>query len=91
MKTSLTMALAAAAMMLGGGIASAHDKTVKPHHPHHAVHATHHKHVASKFSKKHLSLKHTHKHVASKKTNKHLASKHAHKHLASKKIAKKAG
>jgi hypothetical protein len=80
MNVRLTVALAAAAMMLGGGIASAHDKDAK--HQIHAHHVAHHKHVASKVSKKHVASKSTHKHTASKKS---------HKHVASKKTAKKSG
>lgn len=81
MKTTLTVALAAAAMMLGAGVASAHDKNAKGvhHHAHHAHHAAHHKH-ASKHAEKH----------AAKKAHKH-AAKHGHKHIVSKKAVKKAG
>ncbi len=82
MKTTLTVALAAAAMMLGAGVASAHDKTAKGvhhHHAHHAHHAANHKHAA----------KHAKKHAA-KKAHKH-AAKHGHKHVVSKKALKKAG
>ncbi|MBN9289941.1 MAG: hypothetical protein J0H36_02195 [Hyphomicrobium denitrificans] len=82
MKTTLTVALAAAAMMLGAGVASAHDKTAKGvhhHHAHHAHHAANHKHAA----------KHAKKHAA-KKAHKH-AAKHGHKHVVSKKAVKKAG
>lgn len=101
MKTSLTVALAAAAMMLGVGVASAHDKDVKHHSVHHA-HGVHHKHVASKPATKHVALKHTHKqhlaakpthkrHLAGKKTGKHVASKPVSKRVVSKKIMKQAG
>ncbi len=86
MKTTLTVALAAAAMMLGAGVASAHDKTAKGvhhHHAHHAHHTAHHKHAS-----KHAS-KHAEKHAA-KKAHKH-AAKHGHKHIVSKKAVKKAG
>jgi hypothetical protein len=88
MKTRLTVALAAAALMLGAGVANAHDKDGKAVHHAHAHHAAqHHKHLASKSAKKHVA----HKHVAAKKAHKHLTAKHGHKHLVSKKAVKKAG
>ncbi len=78
MKTSLTLALAAVAMMVGGGVASASEKVVK-HHAHHQVHATQHKTV-----KHYAAKKHTTKHIASKPSHKHFAAKkHTLKHVAS--------
>jgi hypothetical protein len=67
MKTSMTIALAAAAMMLGAGVASAANTDAKP--AHHTAHVTKHKH-ASKTTKKHVASKTSHKHAASKKTPK---------------------
>lgn len=83
MKTTLTVALAAAAMMLGAGMASAHDKDAKPlRHPHHP----HHHHVAR------VPHHHHHHHdVAAKRTHRHVIAKHGHKHVASKKVVKKSG
>ena len=64
MKTTLTVALAAAAMMLGAGMASAHDRDAKPlHHAHHP----HHHHIAR--------VPHHHHDVASKKTHSHVTAK----------------
>jgi hypothetical protein len=77
MKTSLTVALAAAAMMLGAGMASAHDRDAKPlHHPHH-----HHT----------ARVPHHHHHDVASRTHRHITAKHAHKHVASKKVVKKSG
>jgi hypothetical protein len=95
MKTTLTVAIAAVAMMLGAGVASAHDKDVKHlHRSNHHLHAMHHKTgktFASKPGHRTLATKHEHKkHIASKHVHKTFAStKHAHKHLAAKKHAHK--
>lgn len=86
MKTTLTVAIAAVAMMFGAGIASANDKDAKNlHRSHHQTHALHQKggkHYAAKPTNKHIASKHTHKHYASKHTHKHIASKHTHKHVS---------
>ena len=59
MKTTWTVAVAAVAMMIGAGVANAHDKDAKHlHRPHHQTHAMHHK------TQKHYASKHTHKHVS---------------------------
>lgn len=92
MKTTLTVALAAAAMMLGAGMASAHDKDAKPlrhpHHPHHHVARVphHHHHDVAR-----VPHHHHHHDVASKRTHRHVIAKHGHKHVASKKVVKKSG
>jgi hypothetical protein len=65
MKTSMTIALAAAAMMLGAGVASAADSYAKPAQT--TAHATKHKHASSKTTKKHVASKKSHKHASSKK------------------------
>jgi len=44
MKTTLTVALAAVAMTLGGGLASAHDSKMHPKHHRHMMHEHHHHH-----------------------------------------------
>jgi hypothetical protein len=65
MKTSMTIALAAAAMMLGAGVAIAADRYAK--HAQTTAHAPKHKHASSKTTKKHVASKKSHKHASSKK------------------------
>ena len=62
MKTSMTIALAAAAMMLGAGVASAASTDAKPAHT--TAHAAKHK------TTKHVASKKSHKHATSKKAAK---------------------
>lgn len=80
MRTAMKVAMAAVAMMLGAGVASAAEKPVKHHHHAQTVHK----------SGKHHASKPTHKRTASKHVNKHYASKHNHKNLASKRTHKPA-
>jgi len=80
MRTVLKVAMAAVAMMIGAGVASAAEKPLKQHHHAQTMHK----------SSKHHASKATHKRNASKHSNKHYASKHAHKHVASKRTHKHA-
>jgi Ni/Co efflux regulator RcnB len=88
MKKTLMAAIAAVAMMLGAGVASAQDMPAKRlHHHHHQAHETHHKvenRYASKKDHKHCASRHEHrKHFASKHEHrKHVASKQTHKHVS---------
>jgi hypothetical protein len=91
MKKTLTAAIAAVAMMLGAGVASAQDNPTKRLHHHHLAHHQAHemhqkvdKHYASKKDHKHYASRHEHdKHVASEHEHKkHVASKQTHKHVS---------
>ena len=78
-ETTLNVAIAAVAMMLGAGIASAQDNKPTKH-----SHHSHHQHYALKYSgHKHYASNHVgHKHYAAKHGHKHYASKHGQKQVS---------
>lgn len=80
MRTAMKVAMAAVAMMLGAGVASAAETPMKQQHQTQSLQKSG-KHQASKSTHKRTASKHANKH-ASKHSRKHLASKRTHKHAA---------